>query len=306
MRGENPAGATDFPQFPDMDAEAELAWMRDEVQRVEAETDAALDGLAEAEDAVLAPVLARAEELGLMPDRATLSGLWARGEAVADLMTREMGPGGVPLPDDPEGDDGLGTLRQGQTALPPPPDPAKMIVQRRPSYDTEAEDQRNGATDRSFADAGSGRMRVRAEQSFSGAWDWARAEIGATFIMPERASGLGVVFRLGDVAVSTSGGGSFSTYAVEVSRNIFFFNHTQRRRWVSQKVLLATSGGNGVLPPSLPPRTFNWPYLTGYGEADRGDVVTASMSLIARCRASIGWAHREVSGTLESIALYHR
>ena len=283
-------------EVADFDAEAATAWIRAETDAAHSETLARMDEMAAAESEIVQRSHARAVELGLAPDIDELKALEAPGRAQSDFWTVPIGPEGAMAPEDT----GLGVLRQPLPAVPAPHH--KLIASRHKPYDSEAESQKAPGSDRAFADAGSGDIRLRAEQSFSGDWDWARGSLGAHFIIGEQADAMHVVFNFRVREDSHTGGGFFADCTTQVDRTIFFFNHTQNRRWISRQVIRQQRFSWGYLPPSLP-RPIDGAALTGFGEADRGDRVTAVLDLYARVKSPLGWASKTLKGVVTSIDL---
>ncbi len=247
--------------------------------------------LFELEKALALPLEEKARAQGLLPSGPEFEAMLQWREAEAARWSEEE--------ERPDADDQVpgnlyGTLPQALHGRP------QTNIKTRPFTD-EDDDQKDGGTNKSFADKGNGAMDVRPSTSFSGDWDWARCSLAQKFEMRSHHHTVEPTCRFmcldrADVW------GLVSNSTVELDLLIFTFNITQNQEWM-RRMTLATLSNMWVGMVGLNLGLTGIVTRTGYGNADLGDQLLITATIIGRAKAPTGHASLEFKGTLLSMSI---
>jgi hypothetical protein len=276
------------PEF-DIDYTATANWVNTEMSEWFAADAARFEESAALEDELNTPLIERVTDANLLPDAQDYSHLIDR----ADREFQDQ------LDQAEERDRETDVIRQAHHV---PGHSGSGARTHFPPYSSEMEDDKRSGVPRSFADAGSGRMRVRAEAGHSNSWDWSRASLAQFFVMPNINHLVLPVCSYRINAISAVAHGFFVNSTVELDQFVFTFNITQQRRWVNRRNLFRFSNWvAGIIPGNFPnPAAVS---MSGFGSADKDDRLLITTTLIARAKAPHGYADIRFDATVTSMTV---
>ncbi|MBW8637698.1 hypothetical protein K1W69_10915 [Hoeflea sp. WL0058] len=182
------------------------------------------------------------------------------------------------------------------------PLPAGVSYVKRPAYSAEAEEQKDQGTGMSFADRGSGRMRLRFETGGLTDWEWARCSLGQTFTARKDNPALSPTFDFRLVSDFVTAWGFFCNADVELDIDIHTFNVTQNKNWRRRRQIgRVVNTWIGMVG-----QTFRLRPLfseSGVGEANAGDTLIVTATLTGRAKSPTGRAGMNVNLDLLRISI---
>ena len=253
---------------------------------------ARFDREAAIEQELTAPFLERAREVGLVPENPDFTML--KHHLEQDFQAK--------LEASNAESQELGILRQYMPAGPSPTVPQIPQQRKRKPYSSEGESSRTGAN-QSFADRVSGIMKVEAESHFSGTFDFSTASLAQRFRMRNDNYRISPTCTLKDRGLSAAAWGFFSNATVQLDLFIFTSLVTpgKQTNWVKRSTIYRhVNAWVGTVGHPFPPAFTT---RSGYGQADAGDDIIVTATLIARAKAPTGFAKITSENELLSITI---
>ena len=278
---------------PQIDLEAAAAWVRSTVEADIAKVNAQYDAAYRAETRLAEDLEARARQEGRYPEGSHV-------DVLIDIHRRALEPVDINVRQQPVTLTHLseyGVLRQ-----PLPAGTGPTYVKPVP-FSSESEEQRDQGTGMSFADRGSGTMWVRFETGGLMDWEWARCSLGQIVKVPKTTNLLSPTFDFRLIGDSVTAWGLFCNADAELDLHVHTFNVTKNNYWNARRQIgrvvnmwIGTVG-----------QTFNLPQFfsaSGYGEADAGDTVIVTATLIGRAKSPTGRAGMNVELELNRLSIF--
>ncbi len=274
---------------PEIDLEAAANWVESTIRNDIAEDNARYEEVFQAEAALAAELEERARQQDRIPGGQHL-------DFLIDAHSREHEQARHVAKEHRATLDEFGVLRQHHHV------PGHPQYVKNSPYSTEYENQKDGKTGMSLADKNSGRMTIHFATGGLTSWEWASCSIAQIIKVPKDNYSLSPTFDFRLINETVEAWGIFCNADVELDIQIHTFNTKQKSHWRKRRQIgRVVNMWVGVIGQRFGlPGTFSH---SGYGQADKGDTVIVTVTLLGRAKSPTGRAGMDFEVDLTQISI---